>query len=129
MSRTYHHSRRHGRDHRWANRPDRCGYGGSRDASESPNWSAICMISVLAVIMTGILPAWSSRATSILLRRSFRIPEPGGLTNITGNLQRGNEGSFPRSVSVWIFRPVWTCAAAFSLVRDFVSSLKYPNLT
>lgn len=40
MSRTYHHSRRHGRDHRWANRPDRCGYGGSRDASESesPNW-------------------------------------------------------------------------------------------
>ncbi|AZV37524.1 hypothetical protein KOEU_30570 [Komagataeibacter europaeus] len=38
MSRTYHHSRRYGRNHRWANRPDRCGYGGSRDASESPNW-------------------------------------------------------------------------------------------
>nr|WP_283091258.1 AAA family ATPase [Gluconobacter kondonii] len=38
MSRTYHHSRKHGRDHRWANRPDRCGYGGSREASESPNW-------------------------------------------------------------------------------------------
>ena len=38
MSRTYYHSRRHGRNHRWANRPDRCGYGGSRDASESPNW-------------------------------------------------------------------------------------------
>ena len=38
MSRTYHHSRRHGRDHRWASRPDRCGYGGSREASESPNW-------------------------------------------------------------------------------------------
>ncbi|APH60130.1 Hypothetical protein GbCGDNIH7_1770 [Granulibacter bethesdensis] len=38
MSCTYHHSLKYGRNHRWANRPDRCGYGGSRDASESPNW-------------------------------------------------------------------------------------------
>ena len=40
MSRTYHHSRKYGRNHRWANQPDRCGYGGSREASESPNWGS-----------------------------------------------------------------------------------------
>lgn len=39
MSRTYHHSRKFGKDHRWAtNRPDRSGYGGNRHASEAPNW-------------------------------------------------------------------------------------------
>lgn len=54
-----------------------------------PTGTAICSISVLAVIMTGILPAWSSGATLILSRRSFRIPEPGGPTNITGNLSAG----------------------------------------
>ncbi|AAW59773.1 hypothetical protein GOX2709 (plasmid) [Gluconobacter oxydans 621H] len=30
----------------------------------------------------------------ILSKRSFHIPEPGGPTNITGNLQRGNDLSF-----------------------------------
>lgn len=57
MSRTYHHSRKHGRDHRWANRPDRCGYGAHVKPLNPPTGTAICMISVLVVIMIGILPA------------------------------------------------------------------------
>ena len=38
MSRTKQHSRKHGRGHRWANRLVRCGYVGSCEAYESPNW-------------------------------------------------------------------------------------------
>lgn len=38
MSRTRHHSRKWGRDSRWANRSDRAGYSGNRSAGEGRNW-------------------------------------------------------------------------------------------
>lgn len=45
MSRTYHHSRKHGKSSRWATRPDRKPYSNSRDSSEARNaWSHRCDI-------------------------------------------------------------------------------------
>ncbi|WP_424138675.1 hypothetical protein [Roseomonas chloroacetimidivorans] len=38
MSRTRHHSRKWGPDHRWADLPDRARYSGNRDAGEAPGW-------------------------------------------------------------------------------------------
>ena len=38
MARTHHHSRKWGSRHRWADRLDRAGHSGCRDAGEAPSW-------------------------------------------------------------------------------------------